>query len=265
MQSNNTLSLSRLGLLFRQGFIHNYKMIAISLVAFCGGLFLLLLTIQVVERGPYYTAESFSGIFLFIVIPMSIVYAGTAFPGLRTKEKSYSYLLTPASVLEKFIFELVNRVLLFVIIIPLLYWIVFHVEGSIARAISPQHFLFSPRDMSELFAMVDKPASLGWSCAFALGGMLIFTIPFAGAASFTKFPLPKTLFIVGLLFFVNFFLVYVFVQVMMLEDLTLPEDNQSILFMDGEADVSRALTGYGLVINTGLLVATYFKLREKEV
>lgn len=255
----------RLGLLFRQGFIHNYKMIAISLVAFCGGLFLLLLTIQLAERGPYFSTESFSAIFLFIVIPLAIVYTGTAFPGLRSKEKSYSYLLIPASALEKFLFEFFNRIFLFLVIIPVMYWIIFHVEGSLVTALAPDYYSFAPKTMTDLLAVFREPEQWNAKYAVAVGALLIFTIPFAGAASFTKFPLPKTLFIVALLFFFNVFIVYLFAEIMGFRNYELPEGDQSILFMEGEKDLLRVLTGYGLLINAGLLLTTYFKLKEKEV
>jgi hypothetical protein len=263
MQANNILSIPRLGLLFRQGFIHNYKMIGISLVAFCGGLFLLLLGIQLVGGDNAFDSESFSGTFLFVVIPMAIIYTGTAFPAFRSKEKSYSYLLVPASTFEKFIFEFFNRVVLFLIIMPLAYWLVFNLEGHFVVTVKPS-YAFAPRTMADLLAVVHDPEP-AWKYAVVVFVLLIFTIPFAGAASFTKFPLPKTLFIVALLFFFNLFMVYLFVEVFEFKNYHLQGDNQSILFMEGEAEALRALTGYGLVINAGLLLTTYFKLREKEV
>jgi hypothetical protein len=265
MQANNTLSLPRLGLLFRQGFIHNYKMIAISLVAFCGGLFLLLLTIHLADDSPYFSTESFSGIFLAIVIPLSIVYAGTAFPGLRSKEKSYSYLLTPVSALEKFLFEFFNRVLLFLVTIPLLYWIIFHLEGSVVTALAPERYSFTPKKMIDLLAVFREPGQWDAKYAVAVAALLIFTVPFAGAASFTKLPLLKTLFIVALLFFFNFFIIYLFAEVVGVKDYELPEGDKSILFIEGGTELLHAMTGYGMIINIGLLLTTYFKLREKEV
>jgi len=234
-----------------------------SLVAFCGGLFLLLMAIQLVADNNSFDSETFSGTFLFVVIPMAIVYTGTAFPGFRNKEKSYSYLLTPASAFEKFLFEFINRVLLFLIIIPLLYWMVFNVEGHFVVTVKPG-YAFVPRTMSDLLA-VFHDADPRWKYTVAVFSLLIVTIPFAGAASFTKFPLPKTLFIVALVFFFNFFMGYLFVEVFEFKNYELEEGNRSILFIENETGALRALMGYGLVINAGLLLTTYFKLREKEV
>jgi hypothetical protein len=221
------------------------------------------MTVQLVADNNSFDGETFSGTFLFVVIPMAIIYTGTAFSGFRNKEKSYSYLLTPASAFEKFLFEFVNRVLLFLIIIPVLYWLVFNLEGNFVVTVKPS-YAFVPRTMTELLA-VFHDADPGWEYAAAVFALLIFTIPFAGAASFTKFPLPKTLFIVALVFFFNFFMVYLFIEVFKFNNYELEEGNRSILFIENETEALRALTGYGLVINAGLLLTTYFKLREKEV
>jgi hypothetical protein len=263
MQANNILSIPRLGLLFRQGFIHNSRMMVMSFVAFCGALFLLLLIIQLAGGHNSLDQESFSVIFLFIVIPLAIIYAGTAFSGFRSKEKSYSYLLTPASAFEKFLFEFINRVLLFVIIVPLVYWVVFNIEGRFVTAVAPD-YAFVPRKLVDLLAVIHDPDPM-WAYAVAVFAMLIFTIPFAGAASFNKYPLPKALFIVALLFFFNGFLIYLFVVPLGFENYTLPEGKRYILFIENEDSAVRALTGYGLLINVGLLLAAYFKLKEKEV
>jgi hypothetical protein len=255
MQANNVLSLPRLGLLFRQGFVHNFRMLLISVVAFCGALFLLLLAIQALESGSKnIDRESFAVIFMFIVIPLSIIYTGTAFPAFRSKEKSYSYLLL----------EFFNRVFLFLIVIPVLYWAVFNIEVGFAKAIMRDH-VFESRAITDLLVITDSatPARV-WGLAGVLA-MLIVVIPFTGAASFIKYPLPKTLFIVAVVFFFNFFIVYLFVEVVGVKDYNLPKDDQSVLFIEEQADAFRAATIYGVIINVGLLIAAYFKLREKEV
>jgi hypothetical protein len=264
MQANNILSITRLGLLARQGFIHNARMIGMSVVGFCGILFLVLIAFQASSGNQTINDDAFSGIFLFVAIPLAIVYTGTAFPGLRSKEKSYSYLLTPASAFEKFLFEFINRVLLFFVVIPVLYWIVFHLEGRFMASVGPE-YTFWPHKFVDLLAAVNgshQPAE--WAWVMPVFALLLVTIPFAGAASFTKYPLPKTLFIVGLLFFFNFLIGYLLVTGLRLEDYNVPHGS-SILFIENEEDAWRTMGGYGLVINAGLLVATYFKLKEKEV
>jgi hypothetical protein len=265
MQANNVLSLPRLGLLFRQGFVHNFRMLLISVVAFCGALFLLLLAIQALESdSKNIDREKFAAIFMFIVIPLSIIYTGTAFPAFRSKEKSYSYLLVPASAFEKFIFEFFNRVFLFLIVIPVLYWAVFNIEVGFAKAIMREH-VFESRALTDLLAMADSstPGRV-WGLMTVLASLIV-VIPFTGAASFTKYPVPKTLFIVAVVFLFNFLIAYLFIEVVGVGNYHLPADDKSVLFIEEETSAFRAATIYGLIINAGLLLAAYFKLREKEV
>src|SRR5690606_19233305 len=135
MKISDTFNITRFGLLVKQHLIHNHRMLLISIVGFCGGLFMLLLIIQAMNQFDSWSQDAYYGTFITIFIATALLYAGTSFPSLRSREKSYSYLLNPASTLEKFLFELISRIVLFIILIPLLYWVVFHVEGYFRQAV----------------------------------------------------------------------------------------------------------------------------------
>src|SRR5690606_28088993 len=164
MNPSEIFSMRRFGLLVRQDFIHNYRLFAITLIGFCGSLFILFLMMQIANNLRPLTAEGFFETFLFISALAAILYTGTAFPGLRTREKSFSYLLNPASALEKFILEFVSRIILFLVIVPFLYWVIFHAEGYFLQLLNPEfdftplsftdHTLKRPDDLSERNLMV---------------------------------------------------------------------------------------------------------------
>jgi hypothetical protein len=263
MKTSDTFNINRFGLMVKQSLIHNYRMLIISLVGFCGGLFMLLLIIQAMNEFETWTKDAFSATFITIFIATGLLYTGNSFPGLRTREKSYSYLLTPASALEKFLLELISRIVLFIVMIPLLYWVIFNAEGYLLQVLSSR-FHFTPHSLAEIpLIQVPENSSIRYWAAvmpFALG-LLIFTLPFAGTTVFMKYPLPKTLFSVAIIFFFHLFLVYFFLEILDWAS-NGPKDGR-ILGMDGEGAI-KFFTIYAMVANVVLLAASYYKLKERE-
>lgn len=264
MKTSDTFSTERFGLLIKQHLIHNYRMLIVSLVGFSGGLFMLLLVIQAINEFDTWSKDAFFGTFFTIFIGTALLYTGTSFPGLRTREKSYSYLLNPASLLEKFLFELISRILLFIIVIPLLYWAIFNVEGYFLQAIYSR-FQFVSHSFTELpFLELDVPKDstlVYWAIAMPFAfGLLIFTLPFTGASVFMKYPLPKTLFAVAIVFFFHLFLVFFFLEIL---DFGKGPGNGRVLGLDAEGAI-KFFTTYAVIANVVLLTAAYFKLKERE-
>lgn len=261
MKTSDTFDFRRFGLLVKQNFIHNYRMMLICLIGFCGGLFMLLLLVQAMNKFDTWTRDAYINTFLAIFIALGLLYSGTSFPGLRSRERTFSYLLIPASTFEKFLLEFLSRIVLFLVAVPLLYWAVFTTEGFFLQAIHNK-FVFQPYSYSDLTMLRFLPSDLTrWlvGMSFALG-LLLFTLPFVGAATFMKYPLPKTLFSVAVIFLFHVFLVYFFLEILKFDG---PHDGK-ILGMDGD-DFIKFLTVYGIIGNIILLTATYFKLKEREV
>ena len=260
MKASDTFNLNRFGLLVKQNFIHNYRIMLICLAGFCGGLFMSLLFIQATNEFHTWSVNAYFSMFLTVFISTGLLYAGTAFPRLRSREKSYSYLLIPASVFEKFLFEVLTRIVLFLVLVPLLYWVIFNTEGFFLQAVHSE-FAFKPYSYMDLILLNILPSELThWLMAMSLSlGLLIFTLPFVGAATFMKYPLPKTLFGVALLFLFHALLVYFFLEVLGSDG---PSDGK-VLGMDGDGFI-RFLTVYAIIANIVLLTASYFKLKERE-
>lgn len=260
MTSNNTFSFTRLGLLLRQNIAHNYRLLVLGAIAFCGAVFLLLLFIQASTGFDDLTMDTFNGMFVAIFFTGAVLSAGTAFPAFRTKEKAVAFLLIPVSAAEKFAAEFLFRVVLFAIAVPALYWMVFGLENTVV-SLFVRDYQVSMDGIPGISTPNDDVHPVVWFTFFCSMILSVFIIPFMGSTIFTKAPLIKTLFVLAILVFFNVFVVYFFAEVL---DFKQYKPDGSILFMDEPSDVLNAATVFSLLLNAGMLAVTYFKIKEKE-
>ena len=259
---NDTFNFGRFGLLCRQNIHHHYKLIATILLGFCGTLFLLLLFLQLLQDfGPVSSKQAFD-IFVPVLMIAGIVYAGTAFPGLRTREKAHQYLMTPASVFEKFLTEVVLRIVLFVLAVPLLYWLVYNLEGKVVQVFYPEFSFGGLFEYSLLprSAEIKNMESLIYSL-FVTGVSVILLTALTGAASFLRLPLLKTLSVVTVIFFFNLFVVYLMLEILEFRKYY----STSGVLAFNQPQLYRFLITVFSVATAWLLVVTYLKIKEKEV
>jgi hypothetical protein len=90
-------------------------------------------------------------------------------------------------------------------------------------------------------------------------GLLLITIPFAGATYFQKLPIVKTIIAVFILVCLFTAYIYFVVEILNLDEYV--PINKSRFFMRNVRDLQIA----GIMVNTTLLVISYFKVKEKEV
>jgi hypothetical protein len=256
MKMSDQFNINRFGLLVRQDLIHNFKLYVLSLVGFCGGLFILLFLMKMVDGFSAWTVNAFFELFLTVFIATGIMFSGSAFPGLRTREKSYSYLLNPASVLEKFLLEFTGRIVVFIILVPLLYWIIFNAEGYLLQLLNDK-FIFKPYFFTDVPMRPPNNWVIGSAISF---GFMILMIPFTGAAIFMRYPLPKTLFSIAVIFFFNMFLVYFFLEILGVKSYS---HTNTVLWMTSAEDVFKFLTIYATIGDLVLIAAAYLKLKER--
>lgn len=264
MQTNNLFSIQRFVLLCKQALIINKKMIGIALIGFTSTLFILLMLYHSVPNNRInWNIESYMLIFFFLFFVLGIIYTSLSFPAFRSKEKSMAYLMQPASSSEKFVFELVMRLVVFILVMPLLFWAVTNLEGTLMHYFKPdiEHYQFSFRGLYN--KMTSRGETGGWlQFAFVQGGLFVFIFSFAGASHFTKSPLLKTLFTFSILFAGYSLLIYLMYKGLDLKNHT---NNERILFMSSDevAIISGAIAI--TVINLTLLAVAFFRLKEKEV
>ena len=263
MKTNDIFDINRFARLFRQNLVHNYRMIITTLVAVCGGLFIIMMFSQVTAHFRAWGYQEFIATFTSLFIVLGILYAGSAFPGFRSKEKGFSYLMTPASVFEKYLFEIVARIIFFIILLPVIYWLVFVIEGNIMRIFHPGYAFHNVWFFNRSFS-VPPDVQSGWFVVIGINlCWLIFMIPFTGASAFMKHPLVKTLFAIAIIFFFHVLLVYFFMEILGFGHHMV--HSESFLFMSDKQSIVRFAGIYLTLINLGLIAASFFKLKEREV
>ncbi len=142
---------------------------------------------------PYRSMATFKLFFY----PLGIVYVSLSFPSFRSKEKTMSYLMLPASTSEKFIFEFLTRIIAFGVVMPILFWIVANLEGTFIRHYIPvSDSFYSKFPFSTYFRIFSHTTKVGGWYNFGNMqiGLFVLMAAFAGASYFSRSPLLKTLF-----------------------------------------------------------------------
>lgn len=260
MQTNNQFSIKRFILLAKHSLIVNKKNIGIAVAGISGTMFLLLLLFQKMGHFNNWSNNAYFGTFMFFFFSLGAIYASTSFPAFRSKEKSISYLNLPASISEKYIFELLIRVVGYIILLPTLFWLIANAEGRIIHYYIPD---FANYKFSFSQVLVDNPMT-GWSIiVFIQCSLFVFIAAFTGACHFSKSPLIKTLFTFSIIALGYFLFIYLLIKGFDIENYrTL---NNKMLFFKSEKGSIAFFGIASTVVNLTLLVIAWFRLKEKEV
>lgn len=249
-------------LLFKQNYIHNAQFVWLSTVAYVGVIFIVLSLVQFGNDLKPHTLENFQGFLAVLVTVFGILYVGHAFPAFRAKESTIHYLMTPASVLEKFVFEFVNRIVIMLLLLPLLYWLTFNLQGFFFIMFTDEQF--NPIGLQSLLELDDVPAGYEFLIYSLITGSVFFalSLAFTGAAMFTKQPLVKSLFAVALV--ITFFGLYSYI---MIEHVGLGRYNppeQMVLVPLDETKALGTVTVALFAATFVMLFVAYRKLKERE-
>jgi hypothetical protein len=259
----------------RHSLIINKKIIGISLIGFVGTLFLVLLFFQSIDNHfEAWKLKDYIVLFYIYFFGLGLTYTSSSFPAFRTKEKSMHYLMLPISSSEKFAFELITRIILFLILMPLMYWIVANLEGTIIHSYIPEFvnykFSFSEAytEMTRTIRNVNGKMQLTQMAPiiqylFFQCGLFVFLFLFAGASHFSKSPLLKTLFTFSLLVGGNFLLIYLLFKGLNLRDYHQAENK--IFNISVQEEFPKIAAIVLTIINLAFLTIAWFRLKEKEV
>lgn len=247
-------------MLFRQHFIHNSQFLLLATGAYIGIIFIVLSVVQVANNLSPHSLEHFQGFLITFVTLFGILYVGYSFPALRSKESTISYLMIPASAVEKFVFEFISRIGIILLTLPLLYWVTFHLQGYFFSIFTD--LVFVPVGMKHLVKIDQNVPALIYSM---ISGAMLFalSLAFTGAAMFTKQPLVKTLFSVAVvvLFFVGYS--YIMIEHVGLGKYNPPES--MVLVPLEEESALKAVTVALFIATLVMLFVAYRKLKEREV
>ena len=255
---------SRFRNLLSYGLLLNYKLGIYSVVSFLGISMLFMFFIQLTNEYRSLDLESFLILFSVMYVGFGVLFSGTSFSNLRIKEKTISYLMLPASVFEKFLYEFLTKVMLFLVAMPILYFLSYYVEGYLFDALS-RSFVFTPIDLDELAKVYLTPGASSGVAAqvfIHLVAIGILIIPFTGSVTFTKYPIVKTLF--SCVTVVFFFVIYTYLIV---EELGLNKFRikESLLIPTSEVSAFRFFLVGAVIFNLTLIIVAFLKLKEREV
>ena len=263
MQTNNLFSAQRFVLLCKQSLIINKKRIAIFIGSYIGALSLVLAFFQSMGGFTVEKSNSCLLMFIFLFFAWGIIFASRAFPEFRSKEKCISYLMLPATITEKFIFEFLVRIVLYLILMPLLFWIVPNLEGAIVHLFVPElvNYKFS-FGYAALKLMREVPADTSGKIIYLVvqGVLFTFLVQFMGAALFSKSSFLKTMLGISLAA-----AGYTLFGYLLFKGLNLQEYNagKNVFYLDkGDAQLFFAILTS--IVNLSLIAVAYFRLKEKE-
>lgn len=251
-------------MLSRQHFVHNTQLLLLSTVAYVGAIFVVLSVAQVGDGlGPHDT-ENFQGFLIAFVAVFGIIYAGHAFPAFRSKESTISYLMVPASALEKFVFEFMNRVVVIIVLLPLIYWAIFHVQGYFFAMFTDE--IFHPVGLKYLVEIdvAGKYRVLIYTM-IASAVFLAIALAFTGAAMFGKQPLVKSLFALAVIVMFYFGYSFIVLEYLGLEKYSPPE-TMYLLPLEHAQALQLQLASIALMATIAVMLFVAFrKLKEREV
>lgn len=258
--SNNIFNVKRLQMLCKQHLIHNAQFLLLSTGAYVGLIFMVLSVAQISNGLQPHDLGIFQGMLIGFVVVFGVLYVGHSFPAFRSKESTISYLMTPASAVEKFTFEVISRIGLVLVMLPVLYWITFHMQGFFFTIFTD--YGFESIGIHHLITIDEDVPPLIYSLV-AASILFCLSLAFTGAAMFTKQPLVKSLFAVATV--VMLFAGYSYIVV---EHLGVGRYNPPDTLILIPMNEYRALQAVTIALFAGTLImffVAYRKLKEREV
>lgn len=267
MNKNKYFNPGRFAHLFRNDLMINKKTYLFTLI----GLFIAIYAVTFLglrpDRGETFTAANgYVPNLIFYLLGMGAI-IGTSFPALTNQIKTGNYLLAPGSTFEKFMVQFFIRIVLFIPVAMILFWIGTHL-AKVSLFPVPE-IGFDPSSIPDFhFNDIFKNTHLTTLDKFAIMFSIFsaITVLFAGSAYFKRFALVKTLIVSAIIIFV---VVCVFV---LFSHIFYPTETNGFDIELKTYKITEDLYNVQLAayILGGLswlffLSLAYFKLKEKEV
>ena len=272
MQTNQIFNFSRFGRYAKSTLILTYRQTLMIWGTIATSIFLLSLSFMILARE--WNNNKWIPAFFIVLFGGGIIYAGMSFPSFRKKEKTIAFLMVPVTALERFLFELLEKIVAVLIILPLFFQIFSSFAVFVRNAAEPgkvtrveytinntvvnyQSFPFEYISWgSAIKSFEDGLLFMILSFAF-----FAFTLAFAGAATFRKYPLIKTIVFCGAVIAMVTWYLYI-----LMEKIQLRHPWMENLEHQWSAQQGFMTGSIILIISSLIMLAfTYFKIKEKEV
>lgn len=265
MQSNQFFSLKRFGKYASCSFITNYR----QMLLFWGAIAFGVLAISLLNMKSIHSNWNRDGwvpLFLAMFYVGGLLSTGFAFSWFRSRERTIAELMIPVSTFERFLYEFLEKVVGFLILFPT----IFYVSSSLAVGIR-NTFAFGATEATvngritfpfetisfEQLSSHTEPGLFGMLFVLSI---LAFVLAFAGAATFRKMPLIKTIVFVGLVFLTGVGYFYLMLEKLKLRHPWVENLEHDMTAQKGFLIGKLAFATIALIA----LTYTYFKLKEKE-
>jgi len=263
MKTYNIFNLKRFGKFAKSSIIINYKQNLLlweALVTFI----LVTSLLMIVDSGSQWNRDGWMPLFIGTYFVAGIIFAGSSFPQFRNKEKTMMSLMTPVTSFERLLYEFLEKVVVYILLFPALFYLmssfavvvrnVFQTNRVVAVN-GVNSFPFHSISFDHLITGAD---GLFW--AFFGLSIAVFSLSFAGAAVFRKYPLVKTIvFVGGVLGVIGGYFVLIFEKF----HLNHPWLESIVDHWSKEQGAAFMIT-FATLASLVTLAYAYFKLKEKE-
>jgi len=263
MKQNNYFSLKRFKNLLRNDWLINQKTYLFTLVGIALAIYGLCYFLM--RTSGHFTNSQYLGLFIFYMIGNGII-IGTSFPVLTDHVKTINYILTPASIIEKYMVQFLNRIVIFIPLALLIFWVAVHLAK--ASLLKDQAIGFDLVNRIDDFHYKGLVNQLYYKdlVPSLLGIFSYYTFLFAGSVYYNRYALAKSIILTGAILFS----VYLFL--LLFSHLVFPEQTKGFNVYFYVYNVTKDIDNIKFFLYTiaslswlFFLPLAYFKLKEKEV
>lgn len=275
---NQTFSFQRFSLLVAKTWSENKKRFLLSILAYISLVFVWFAFIMLTDelnplaKGLQEVTFFFS---LFLVGPF---FASQGFSELASKTKGTSYLMVPASTLEKLLCGILYGIVLFFIVFVLAFYVADFLAVLIANTFHPSYNETTAgggpfrAEVINVFRSRNFPSNESLSYYFILVFVALQSAALLGSVYFVKFSYIKTAISLTLVVLLSAFVVFKIMSsffpkgVFGLVEYKFFDNDGNVTMVElprWAKQIIEYLTFYGFTII--FWITTYFRLKEKEV
>jgi hypothetical protein len=195
MKQNKYFSPGRFARLLRNDWLINQKTYLFTLAGLGIAIYALMYFSMITTK--HVSINQYTGFIVFYLMGVGVV-IGTAFPALTNQNKASSYLLMPGSTLEKYLIQFLIRLVIFIPVALLIFWISAHLAK--ASLIPDPKIGFDPEVRISDFSFTSLFNQLYYKdiAPILFGIFSGYSLLFAGSVYFKRFAIPKTLIFFGI-------------------------------------------------------------------
>lgn len=257
---DNTFNFSRLWLLIKKQWFDNAKLYLLSLLAMLGLLTVVFILWASFQGGYRFDEEDTYVIFSIFLFSIGPVFASTTFNALGDKAKATYWLTIPATHLEKLLCGIFYSLIVFTLVYVLGFFIIQRATFFFVQ-LNPKNEIVWMKKTAEMFKVI---------FLFFIAIQSLFIV---GSVYFERFSFIKTLLAALLISFVFTFTVQFLIHNFFPDGIGMRGLTTVSLYGENETKIYRLAPWIEKVLNLMLqyiwapvlLVAAYFRLKEKEI